>query len=107
LKSLWGPGDWEAVLCELKQEHIRCILELESMAKELATWCHGDSASDAEGDAVNGPHELVVAPSHLAVDEGCQMLSWIWYSIAGGDLEDEKSGTIHRILCAEWAKSRD
>jgi len=76
------------------------------MAEELAAWCHGDSASDAEEDAVNRPHELVVAPSRLAVGEGHRMLLWIWYSITGGDLEDEESGTIHQSLWAEWAKSR-
>ena len=99
-------GDWETVFHKLKQEYIRCIHEHEPMAKELAAWCHGDSASNAEGDAVNGPYKLVVAPSHLAVGEGCQMLSWIWYPITGGDLEDEESGTIHWSLWAEWAKSR-
>jgi len=106
LKSLQGVGDWEVVLRELKLEHIWCLHEHEPTVEELTIQCHGGSALDAAGGAIDESLVPVVALSRLAVGEGHLMMSWIWYSVTGGDIGEDRSGTVHGSFWIEWTKLR-
>lgn len=101
LFALRGPGLWENVLQELRQEDIRGMSErlLNDKGKEencKARLMAGLSA-DADGadiDAYGEPVEPTVL-FNLETGEGRRTLSWIWYTGTIKDSDTAKDGSLH------------
>ncbi|KAJ7716497.1 hypothetical protein B0H14DRAFT_2412883, partial [Mycena olivaceomarginata] len=101
LFALRGPGPWENVLQELRQEDIRGMSErlLNDEEKEenrKARLMAGLSA-DADGadiDAYGEPVEPTVL-FNLETGEGRRTLSWIWYTGTIKDSDTAKDGSLH------------
>ena len=91
--ALRGPGDWETTLAELKPEDIRGISECaltEEERQEHQAACRMAGLSPA--DDIGDQRAFPVAPINprLALGEGRRKLSWIWYTVSEGELNDGK-----------------
>jgi hypothetical protein len=89
--ALRVAGDWETTLAILKPEDVRGISEralTEEEKQEHQTACRmaGLSPEDDIGDQLPVP-VMSINPG-LALGEGRRKLSWIWYSVGEGDLDD-------------------
>jgi hypothetical protein len=103
LLQLRGPGDWEETLRELRAEDIQGISERvqtqeEKDAEERVRWLAGRLPGDEE------PSPQMVSTRRLAVGEGHQVLSWIWYSISAAEAEGG-AGAMHDCIRVEWVKA--
>ncbi|KAJ7020126.1 hypothetical protein C8F04DRAFT_1275478 [Mycena alexandri] len=110
LLALRGPGEWQTVLQELRQEDIKGINEqaMNDEEKEdnrkarLLAGLTGDGSEDVDeyGEAV----ELTVL-YNLETGEGRRVASWLWYA-ATGPTEVDSDGKLHADIHIEWSKAR-
>jgi hypothetical protein len=91
LLALRGPGDWETTLAVLKPEDVRGISERaltdeEKQEHQAACRMAGFSPADDISDQP-APPVAAINPI-LALGEGRRKLSWIWYAVGEGELND-------------------
>jgi hypothetical protein len=102
--QLRGPGGWEETLKELRPEDVQGISErvqtqVEKDAEARVQWLAEPLPGDEE------PLLPTVSTARLAVGEGHQTLSWIWYSISAAEVEGGV-GAMHGCIHMEWVKAR-
>ncbi|KAF9488152.1 hypothetical protein BDN71DRAFT_1499587 [Pleurotus eryngii] len=116
LLSLRGPGDWETSLRLLHAEDIRGINERALTAEEQEEYRHAQLLAgvspesvqnELDGHGVTSGQEnapTVAFNRSLALGEGRQTLSWIWYTVT--DEEILGAGEVQACLRVEWVKAR-
>ncbi|KAJ7748842.1 hypothetical protein B0H14DRAFT_3096954 [Mycena olivaceomarginata] len=112
LFALRGPGPWENVLQELRQEDIRGMSERllndEEKEENRKVRLMAGLSADADGadiDAYGEPVEPTVL-FNLETGEGRWTLSWIWYTGTIKDSDTAKDGSLHEDIRIEWTKAR-
>lgn len=103
LLSLRGPGDWEKVLQELKQQDVRGINErvMNEQEKEDYRRTHLRAGLSAEGSVKDVEEELeeelehATVPTIFSVGEGCRTLSWIWYTVSEDEMNQDWSSSLN------------
>ena len=89
--SLRGSGDWEKTLAVLSHEDVRGISErtmtMEEKEVYKLTWRMAGLTEDSSDDNLSAP--VVPFDPRLALGEGRQTLSWIWYSVSDRELQGD------------------
>ncbi|KAJ7248281.1 hypothetical protein B0H12DRAFT_1235020 [Mycena haematopus] len=108
LCQLRGPGPWEEVLQELRQQDIcgmneRTLNEEEKEDDRRAKVLAGLTADEEEVDEFGEVVEPTVL-FNLETGEGNRILSWIWYTGTASDARP--GGEVHDDIRLEWTKAR-
>ena len=92
LLSLKGDGSWQSVLQELRPEDIHGLNERVLTAEEKEEYRHSRLLAGLPADPT-ADEDLDSIPTadighNPQVGEGRRQLSWIWYSVAEGELDE-------------------
>jgi hypothetical protein len=91
--ALRGPGNWERVLAILKPEDVRGINERALTEEERSEHRHTEEiagfSANSHSSQLPGTLPTATFNPQLALGEGRQTLSWIWYSVSDQELQED------------------
>ncbi|KAG6905794.1 hypothetical protein DXG01_000684 [Tephrocybe rancida] len=98
--TLRGPGNWEITYCVLLKEDIRGVNERTVIEEERE--------ADEDACAITGAEALARTTSTLRLQtgEGRRLISWIWFSVTSGEIDQDADNSLHDGLHLEWMKAR-